>query len=141
MKYRPTTELVLKGLSFEIQGGKKVGVVGRTGAGKSTMSLALTRIIELTEGSITIDGVDISEVPIKKLREKITVIPQDPTMFTGSLRMNIDPSNRSSDEEIIELIKKAGLESLVMKNTEKNQEQQFGLNFQVEENGKNLSSG
>lgn len=113
LKYRPNTELVLKGLSFEVQGGKKVGIVGRTGAGKSTLSLALTRIIELTSGTIRIDDTDISQVPINKLRDKITIIPQDPTLFKGSLRMNIDPDNRNSDEEIIKLLKKAGLDSVV----------------------------
>jgi len=142
LRYRPKTDLVLKGLNFEIQGGQKVGVVGRTGAGKSTMSLALTRIIELETGSISIDGVDIAEVPINKLRSKITIIPQDPTMFTGSLRMNIDPCKKSSDEEIISLLKKAGLDSLIsQKEKKEGEEQTFGLNYQVEENGKNLSSG
>lgn len=64
LKYRPTTDMVLKGLSFKIQHGHKIGVVGRTGAGKSTMSLALSRIVELAEGSISIDGVDISSIPL-----------------------------------------------------------------------------
>jgi ABC-type multidrug transport system fused ATPase/permease subunit len=69
----------------------KVGVVGRTGAGKSTLGLTLSRIIELESGAILIDGVDISKVDLNLLRSKVTVIPQDPTLFTGSLRFNIDP--------------------------------------------------
>ena len=68
----------------------KVGVVGRTGAGKSTLGLTLSRIIELESGAILIDGVDISKVDLHLLRSKVTVIPQDPTLFTGSLRFNID---------------------------------------------------
>lgn len=69
----------------------KVGVVGRTGAGKSTLGLTLSRIIELESGAILIDGVDISKVDLHLLRSKVTVIPQDPTLFIGSLRFNIDP--------------------------------------------------
>jgi ATP-binding cassette subfamily C (CFTR/MRP) protein 1 len=81
LRYRPKTEKVLKGLTLDIQAGHKIGVVGRTGAGKSTLSLALTRIIELEKGQIVIDGIDISEIPLKSLRDKITIIPQDPTLF------------------------------------------------------------
>ena len=93
LRYRPKTEQVLKGLDFKIKGGIKVGIVGRTGAGKSTISLSLTRIVELESGSIKIDGIDISKVALKKLREIIPIIPQDATIFTGSLRFNIDPLN------------------------------------------------
>lgn len=75
LKYRPTTELVLKQLSFNIKSGEKIGVVGRTGAGKSTICLAISRIVELFKGSILIDGLDISQVNIEKLRSRITLIP------------------------------------------------------------------
>ena len=68
LRYRPKTEKVLKGLSFEIKGGHKIGVVGRTGAGKSTVSLALTRIVEIENGSIEIDGINTKDIPLKKLR-------------------------------------------------------------------------
>lgn len=68
LRYRAKTELVLKGLSFEVQGGLKIGIVGRTGAGKSTISLALTRIVEIESGSIIIDGINISEIDLHKLR-------------------------------------------------------------------------
>jgi len=91
LKYRPECELVLKKLSFDIQGGNKVGIVGRTGAGKSTISLALTRIVEVESGSISIDDMNICEMKLSDVREKITIIPQDPTMFTGTLRFNMDP--------------------------------------------------
>ena len=112
VRYRPTTEKVLKGLSFKIEGGHKIGIVGRTGAGKSTISLALTRIIEMESGRILIDGQSIGEHSIEQLREKITIIPQDPTLFTGTLRFNVDPDNKATDEEILELLQKAGLSHL-----------------------------
>jgi ATP-binding cassette subfamily C (CFTR/MRP) protein 1 len=104
LRYRPKTEKVLKGLSFDVQGGHKVGVVGRTGAGKSTLSLALTRILELEEGSIKIDGIDISKIPLKSLRDKITIIPQDPTLLQGTLRFNLDPSETVPESQITELL-------------------------------------
>lgn len=82
---------MLKGLSFNIEGGQKIGIVGRTGAGKSTISLGLSRIVEIDSGSIMIDGLNIQEVGLNTLRQKLTIIPQDPTLFTGTLRFNIDP--------------------------------------------------
>lgn len=97
LKYRPTTDLVLHDLSFKVQAGEKVGVVGRTGAGKSTIAISISRIVELFKGSILLDGLDISHVPLAELRSRITVIPQDPTMFTGTLRFNIDPENKVTD--------------------------------------------
>jgi len=75
MRYRPTTDLVLKGLNFEIKAGDKVGIVGRTGAGKSTLGLTLLRIIEAESGKILIDGEDISKIELQILREKVTTIP------------------------------------------------------------------
>jgi len=75
MRYRPETDIVLNGLSFKVESGQKVGVVGRTGAGKSTMSMVISRICEVEEGAINIDGVDTGRVNLQKLREKITVIP------------------------------------------------------------------
>lgn len=100
------------------------------------MSLALSRIIELHSGKIEIDGVDISQVNIHQLRDKVTVIPQDPTLFKGTLRFNIDPTNRiKDDQEIINMLKEAGLDSLLERDDKK------GLNFEVTDNGSNLSSG
>ena len=113
LRYRPVCERALNGISFKVEAGEKVGVVGRTGAGKSTLFMALTRIVELEEGKIEIDGQDISKVDLKALRNQITMIPQDPTLFTGSLRFNLDPFDQYTDERIHELIKKAGLEYLL----------------------------
>ena len=113
LRYRPNTEVVLRKLNFKVSPGEKVGVVGRTGAGKSTLSMALTRIVELMGGKIEIDGVDISKLDIADLREQITMIPQDPVMFSGTLGYNLDPFDESTEERKIELIKKAGLEYLL----------------------------
>ena len=115
MRYRPTTDIVLNNLSFEIQPGEKIGVVGRTGAGKSTICLAIGRIVEIEEGQIFIDGVDIRSVELAYLRSCITVIPQDPTLFTGTLRFNIDPEDKVSDKKIFEITNEAQLDDLVSK--------------------------
>ena len=93
-----------------------MGIVGRTGAGKSTIASALTRIVEVVSGSIEIDGVNIADIDLNSLRDKITVIPQDPTLFTGTLRYNIDPLNLETDETIEALIHKAGLYEVTTKN-------------------------
>lgn len=152
MRYRPNCDLVLKGLSFKIQAGQKVGIVGRTGAGKSTLSMALTRIVELESGQILIDGLNISDLALFDIRNKITIIPQDPTIFQGSLRHNIDPTGQYKDEQIIKLLKKANLQSVLNRQTQKNEDKRkkknmkpqppkSELDFEMEENGKNLSSG
>eukprot|EP00345_Euplotes_harpa_P014311 CAMPEP_0168352156 /NCGR_PEP_ID=MMETSP0213-20121227/22369_1 /TAXON_ID=151035 /ORGANISM="Euplotes harpa, Strain FSP1.4" /LENGTH=926 /DNA_ID=CAMNT_0008363285 /DNA_START=845 /DNA_END=3626 /DNA_ORIENTATION=+ len=129
LRYRPETELVLKNLRFEIGGKQKVGVVGRTGAGKSTVCLALCRIIEGESGRILIDGHDISKIDLAYLRSKITIIPQDPTLFEGTLRFNLDPESRCSDSEIERIISKAALKEL------------WDSNKEISTNGENLSSG
>lgn len=134
LKYRPDTELVLKDLSFTIGHKEKIGVVGRTGAGKSTLCLALCRIVEAHSGAIFIDGVDISKIGLDQLREKITIIPQDPTLFNGTLRFNLDPKNIYSDEELLELTSQAALDKLIARDEK-------GLDQMIEEHGQNLSSG
>ena len=115
LRYRKNTPIVLKDLSFDLPAGKKLGIVGRTGAGKSTISAALSRIVELESGNITIDGVDIGKLDLVDLRSNVTQIPQDPTLFNGSLRYNLDPFKKHSDEEIEALLKRAGLGKLLKK--------------------------
>lgn len=129
LRYRPETELVLNNLSFEIEPKQKIGVVGRTGAGKSTVCLALCRIVEADSGDIVIDGIPIKSVDIATVREKITIIPQDPTLFEGSLRFNLDPESRCSESEIVRLVRKAMLQDL------------WDSNKEIAQNGENLSSG
>ena len=118
LRYRPNTELCLRNLTFEVPAGLKVGVVGRTGAGKSTMSLALSRIVELCGGRIIIDEENISDIDIGQVRQVITVIAQDPTLFTGTLRFNLDPFREHSNAAIEELLLKAGLADLLNREPE-----------------------
>ena len=134
LKYRPDTEIVLNNLSFDIKNNEKIGVVGRTGAGKSTIWLALCRIVEAHSGSIIIDGKDISDLGLSDLRQKITIIPQDPTLFDGSLRFNLDPEGIYSDSYLLDLSKQASLEKLILRDDK-------GLDQAIEEGGQNLSSG
>ena len=132
VKYRPNTPLVLKNLNIEIKPMEKIGVVGRTGSGKSTLCLCLFRILEATEGKITIDDVDISTINLEELRDSITVIPQEPTLIEGSLRENIDPGKRYSDLEIENAMIEVGLEDALREKT---------LNYKIVEDGINLSIG
>ena len=133
VRYRPTTEIVLKNLNFEIQGNEKVGVVGRTGSGKSTICLCLFRILEPLEGTIYIDGEDITKIGLDILRQNLTIIPQDPCLMEGSLKYNIDPFDKAKDEEIISILKKIGFEY-----TEPDDKI---LNRKIEQGGSNLSVG
>uniref|UniRef100_A0A1B6E9X5 ABC-type glutathione-S-conjugate transporter n=1 Tax=Clastoptera arizonana TaxID=38151 RepID=A0A1B6E9X5_9HEMI len=134
VRYREGLELVLKGISVIIKGGEKVGIVGRPGAGKSTLTLCLFRILEAAEGSILIDGVDISKMGLNDLRSHITVIPQDPVLFSGTLRMNLNPFGLHSDDKLWECLKLAHLGEFVKGLPE-------GLDFIISENGDNLSVG
>ena len=132
VKYRPDTKIVLKNLTFTINSGEKIGIVGRTGSGKSTLCLCLFRILEPTFGKIFIDDVDITKIGLSLLREIITVIPQDPTLIEGTLRENLDPAGNFTDEDMTFNMNLIGLAYLLNDN---------GLDFQVREDGKNLSSG
>uniref|UniRef100_H0WIX5 ATP binding cassette subfamily C member 2 n=1 Tax=Otolemur garnettii TaxID=30611 RepID=H0WIX5_OTOGA len=134
VRYRPELDLVLKGITCDIKSTEKVGVVGRTGAGKSSLTNCLFRILEAAGGQIIIDGVDIASIGLHDLREKLTIIPQDPILFSGSLRMNLDPFNKYSDEEIWKALELAHLKSFVAG-------LQHGLSHEVSEAGGNLSIG
>ena len=133
-RYRNDTEIVLKNINFHLKPGEHLGVVGRTGSGKSTISLCLFRILEAYSGKIYIDGVDISKVGLKKLRESITIIPQDSTLMDGTLRYNIDPVQAYTDKEIIHVMKKIGFDYIISLNKD-------GLEMNISENGNNLSIG
>ena len=95
--------LVLRGLTCTFEGGKKTGLVGRTGSGKSTLIQTIFRIVEPAAGKILIDGIDISWLGLHDLRSRLSIIPQDPTMFEGTLRSNLDPLGDHTDEQIWEV--------------------------------------
>ncbi|QIW98391.1 hypothetical protein AMS68_003909 [Peltaster fructicola] len=108
-RYRSDFDLVLRDISFKITAGEKVGVVGRTGAGKSSMALALFRALEAERGQILIDDMDISTIGLQDLRENIVMVPQDPTLFTGTIRNNLDPFSLFTDEEIFTALRRVQL--------------------------------
>ena len=144
VQYRPETEIVLKNLNFEINPREKIGIVGRTGSGKSTIALCLFRILEAKEGKIYMDDVDISQIGLKKLRSNITIIPQDPTLMEGSLKFNIDPLNNHTEKEIEDVMREIGFWYICERNLEENKnkpDNEKGLNMIITENGGNISIG
>lgn len=100
VRYRPNTPLVLKGITLSIHGGEKIGVVGRTGSGKSTLIQVFFRLVEPTGGKIIIDGIDICTLGLHDLRSSFGIIPQEPVLFEGTVRSNIDPVGQYTDDEI-----------------------------------------
>jgi len=139
MRYRDGLPLVLKGLSLHIKGGERIGVVGRTGAGKSTIMSTLFRLTELSGGSITIDGVDIQTVGLADLRTKLAIIPQDPTLFKGTIRSNLDPFGKFKDLELWSALRQADLVGSDMELGDANA--RIHLDSVVEEEGLNFSLG
>ncbi|XP_050728625.1 multidrug resistance-associated protein 1-like isoform X3 [Eriocheir sinensis] len=133
-RYREGLDLVVKDINVHINSGEKIGIVGRTGAGKSSMTLGLFRIIEAAEGNITIDGVNIGEIGLHDVRGKLTIIPQDPVLFSGTLRMNLDPFNLYSDEKVWSALEHAHLKGFVSTLS-------AGLQHEISEGGDNLSVG
>jgi ABC-type multidrug transport system fused ATPase/permease subunit len=125
---------VLKGVSFTIPAGQRVGFIGRTGAGKSTIFQLLYRFIDVRSGRILIDGLDIAQIDLATLRRSIAIIPQDPTLFMGTLRSNVDRFNRYSDEELWQALERVQMAGHV-------RAQEKGLGTEVHENGHNFSQG
>ncbi|KAL7750940.1 hypothetical protein RI367_003520 [Sorochytrium milnesiophthora] len=128
------TKPVLRDLNLTIRGGEKIGICGRTGAGKSTITLSLFRILEAVQGRIEIDGQDISKVGLADLRSRLTIIPQDPMLFQGTVRSNLDPLGKHSDVEVWRALEHASLKEYIAA-------LEGGLEGAVETGGSNFSAG
>ncbi|NWI30562.1 MRP6 protein, partial [Sula dactylatra] len=134
LRYRPNLELALKHVKLTINAQEKIGITGRTGAGKSTLAVGLLRLVEAAEGAILIDGLDIAQLGLHDLRTKITVIPQDPVLFSGSLRMNLDPLNQYTDADIWTALELTQLKNFVADLPDQ-------LEYKCTDQGENLSAG
>ncbi|KAK1375542.1 ABC-type xenobiotic transporter [Heracleum sosnowskyi] len=134
LRYRPELPPVLHGLSFKIPPSDKVGIVGRTGAGKSSMLNALFRIVELESGRIIIDDYDVSKFGLTDLRKVLGIIPQAPVLFSGSVRFNLDPFSEHNDADLWESLERAHLKDVIRRNS-------LGLDAEVSEAGENFSVG
>ncbi|XP_032208471.1 multidrug resistance-associated protein 1-like isoform X6 [Mustela erminea] len=133
-RYRDDLGLALRDITFQTHGEEKIGIVGRTGAGKSTLSNCLFRIVERSGGKIIIDGIDISTIGLHDLRGRLNIIPQDPVLFSGTLQMNLDPLDKYSDRELWEVLELCHLKDFVQSLPKK-------LLHEISEGGENLSVG
>lgn len=144
-RYAPNLDLVLRNVSLEIKSGEKIGVVGRTGAGKSSLTLALFRIIEPVKGVIEIDGLNVNKLFLYDLRHNLGIIPQDSQLFAGSIRQNLDPLGYFKDEEIWKALELAHLKDFVLKLEREQEIDSTGagdkLSCTVSEGGSNFSAG
>ncbi|XP_037468218.1 ABC transporter C family member 10-like [Triticum dicoccoides] len=134
IRYRIDLPLVLHGITCKFEGGDNIGIVGRTGSGKTTLIGALFRLVEPAEGKVIIDSVDITMIGLHDLRSRLGIIPQDPTLFQGTIRYNLDPLGQFSDEQIWEVLDKCQLLEAV-------REKEQGLDSHVVQDGSNWSMG
>uniref|UniRef100_A0A8D2KST2 ATP binding cassette subfamily C member 12 n=1 Tax=Varanus komodoensis TaxID=61221 RepID=A0A8D2KST2_VARKO len=134
MKYRASSPMVLRDIDVVIHGKEKIGVVGQTGSGKSSLGVALFRLVEPAAGTILIDGIDICTISLESLRTKLSVIPQDPVLFVGTVRYNLDPFHDHSDDQLWQALDRTFMKGTVSKLPGK-------LEAEVAENGENFSVG
>ncbi|KAF7254110.1 Multidrug resistance-associated protein 7 [Varanus komodoensis] len=133
LAYRPELPNALDGVTFTIYPGEKIGIVGRTGSGKSTLFLALFRMVELSAGRIFLDNTDIHSVGLKQLRSRLAIIPQDPFLFSGTIRENLDPQGQHTDADLHHVLEQCHLQAVIT--------EMGGLDCELGERGKNLSVG
>ncbi|KAL4252214.1 ATP-binding cassette transporter C [Abortiporus biennis] len=141
LSYRPGLPLVLKGVSFRIRPGEKVGIVGRTGAGKSSLLQALFRIVNVQSGEIIIDGHNIANIGLDVLRTRLALVPQDTTLFRGTLRENLDPQATRTDTELISALQRAWLLPPAGAPEDPVATAKFNLDASVTDEGSNYSTG
>ncbi|KAM0204425.1 hypothetical protein ACHAPI_000183 [Fusarium lateritium] len=145
MRYRAGLPLVLSGLTMHVKGGERIGIVGRTGAGKSSIMSTLFRLVEISGGKISIDGLDISTLGLHDLRSRLAIIPQDPTLFRGTVRSNLDPFNEHTDLALWSALRQADLVPANAATPEEsrrtNDPSGIHLDTAVEEDGLNFSLG
>ncbi|EDV28873.1 uncharacterized protein TRIADDRAFT_19283, partial [Trichoplax adhaerens] len=134
MRYHPDLPLVLHDMDFHIRAGEKVGIIGRTGSGKSSIGACMYRLVEVESGKIIVDGVNISMLGLDDLRSNLCIIPQDPLLFSGTLRKNLDPFDEHSDEEVWDVLEKVNLKTKFERLTHR-------LYTAIKENGNNFSVG
>ena len=134
MRYRPNLPLILSDISLDIQGGERIGIVGRTGAGKSSLMTALFRLVEPEQGHIELDGKSINDVGLRTLRQSLAIIPQDAVLFTGTVRSNLDPFDDHTDEQLWAALEKSHLKAAVAR-------LELKLEAPVNEGGENFSQG
>jgi len=139
-RYYEGGPVVLDNLSFNIPAGSRIGIVGRTGSGKSSLTLALLRMIP-TEGSIKIAGIDSKAVNLNALRSAVSIIPQEPTLLSGTLRFNLDPFDEHDDYELNEMIKTSGLEMATGEVDDESSASALTLDSKIASGGSNLSAG
>ncbi|POS84754.1 hypothetical protein EPUL_003663 [Erysiphe pulchra] len=142
MRYRTNLPFVLNGLSLHVKSGERLAVVGRTGAGKSSIMMTLFRLVELSAGSIIIDNIDISTIGLHDLRSRLAIIPQDPSLFKGTIRSNLDPFSEFTDMELWSALHQSGLvQPTAQLNSENNDRIVIHLDSVVDDEGSNFSLG
>ncbi|KAL4220768.1 Multidrug resistance-associated protein 5 [Mactra antiquata] len=134
MRYRDNLPLALKGVGFTIKAKEKIGIVGRSGSGKSSLGVALFRLVEPASGTIMIDDIDITQIGLEDLRSRLAIIPQDPVLFVGTVRYNLDPFSKHNDDELWQALGKCHVKDAISSLEKK-------LDHQVVENGENFSVG
>jgi ABC-type multidrug transport system fused ATPase/permease subunit len=142
VRYSPELPDVLKGLNFTLRPREKVGIVGRSGSGKSTLFLAFFRILPFHSGTISLDGIDITSVGVRELRKRLTIIPQDPVLFEGTLRSNLDPLDEHTDSALWDALRCTHVfESIQDAAKDGSSPLNLTLDTVVNENGNNFSQG